>query len=465
MLKSVKRAVSMPFNEFKRRMASTDPLCMDYFVKYDGFHLVAINDPYGEVAYFTKWGTPLATGTAHSSMRHPNSGRTLRAINTYLRGLPQEDRVNPRDIERSDVKGAARQVNFEFLVMRKDLLTPGSSEWEEGKAESLQDLFHGQCVNADGTLNTVDFVYRVKIFDVIFKEAYIPMFARVEAAAYAYGQDMIATQIHTSNDLLRFLNGCEGVVAHTGSSGTSFKIKVPCPLRARIVGVQSTLTGFAGWDKILVCVENEQAHCFDAICEINLTEILTDHTRPSKGKVYANPKCVKYSPKAGTVVYELANGAQSTSAMAPTLNALYGLIGKATRLPPITSTATEAIITLQETDDAPLPNMVKCGSNRTFRLTGYEYLTQPIDIIMGVNDIWLIANNQIHLQAPSMLCLPKAGYGPAEFMSMPFTKESTLHTAAAQRLCRDRTEYYALVGLTDGPFKDLVKMEPKLFCA
>jgi hypothetical protein len=84
---------------------------------------------------------------------------------------------------------------------------------------------------------------------------------------------------------------------------------------------------------------------------------------------------------------------------------------------------------------------------------------------MGVNDIWLIANNQIHLQAPSMLCLPKAGYGPAEFMSMPFTKESTLHTAAAQRLCRDRTEYYALVGLTDGPFKDLVKMEPKLFCA
>jgi hypothetical protein len=462
MLKSVRRAVTMPFNEFKKHVATADLQCMDYFVKYDGFHLVAINDPYGGVAYFTKWGTPLATGTAHPlSARHPNSGRILRAINTHLLGLPLDDQVNPMNIERSDVKGTARQVNFEFIVMRKDLIVLGDEEWDEGKAESLQCLFHGQCINTDGTLNTVDFEYRVKIFDVVFKESYIPMFARVEAALYSYGPDMTATQIHSYSDLARFLNGREGVVAHT--AGSSFKIKVPCPIRARIVGVQSTIAGFAGWDRMLVCVENEQANCLDAICEINLTEILTDHTRPSKGKVYANPKCVKYCPKAGTVVYQLANGAQSTSAIAPTLNALYGLIGKATLLPPITSTTTEAKIMMHE--DALLPSVVKCGRNRTFGLAGYEYLTQPIDIIMGVNDIWSIAHNQLHLQAPSVLCLPKAGFGYLEFVSMPFTKESTLRIAANQRLCRDRMEYYLLVGLTDGPFQDMVKMEPKLFCA
>jgi hypothetical protein len=213
-------------------------------------------------------------------------------------------------------------------------------------------------------------------------------------------------------------------------------------------------------------VENTPTSSFDAVCEIDFTEILTDHTRPSKGKVYANPKCVKYNPVAGTVVYELASGAQSTSAIAPTLNALYGLIGKATRFPPITSTQTEAAIRIIATqEETPLPSIVRCGSNRSFGLLGYEYLTNPIDIIMGVNDIWCIANSQLHLQAPGVLCLPAAGFGPAEFTRMPYTNEQTLRAAANQRLCRDRFAYYQSVGLPDGPFKDLIPMEAKLFCA
>jgi hypothetical protein len=69
------------------------------------------------------------------------------------------------------------------------------------------------------------------------------------------------------------------------------------------------------------------------------------------------------------------------------------------------------------------------------------------------------------LQAAGVLCLPAAGFGPAEFMGMPYTNEHTLQVAAARRLCRDRNEYYKLVGLPDGPFKDLAQMAPKLFCA
>jgi len=459
MLKSINRAVTMTFSQFKQHMASTDPRCMDYFVKYDGFHLVAVNDPYGGVEYFTKWGTPLATGTTHPSMRHPNSGRTLMAINAYLRNLA--DPINPRQILRPEMHGTARQVNFEFLVMRKDLLTPGSDEWGEGKAESLHDLFHGKCVSADGSLNTVDYEYRIRIFDVTFK-ASVPKFARIEAAAEAYGEDMAATQIYSFDELVRFLNGREGVVAHTNGH-ESFKIKVPCPIRARVVGVKCTIPNFLGWDKILVCIENTQANCMDAICEIDLTEILTDYTRPSKGKVYANPRCVKYNPALGTIVYELANGGQSTSAIAPMLNALYGQIGKTLRFPPIATTSTEASIRIPPT--TPIPSIVRCGANRSFNLTGYEYVTQPIDVIMGVNDIWEIGNNQLHLQAPSVLCVPGAGFGATEFMGMPYTTENTLRLAAAQRLCRDRVEYYKLVGMPNGPFQDLKPMAAKLFCA
>ena len=464
-IKPVNRAVNMPFREFKQRMSAADPWSMDYFVKYDGFHLVSVNDPYGGVEYFTKWGTPLATGTVHPSMRHPNAGRTLRAINTYLLSLP--DRIDPQCVERDDVRGTARQVNFELVAIRNDIAAArmGSEEWMQGAAESLQDLFHGKCVNADETLNTVDYTYGIRIFDVTFKTN-IPVFARVEAAANAYGLDMTATQIFSFKELVPFLNGCEGVVAHMGGPGKKacYKIKVPCPIRARIVGVKNTLADFAGWDKILVCVENQPNECFDAVCEIDLTEILTDYTRPSKGKVYANPQCVKYSAAAGTVVYELAGGAKSTSVIAPMLNALYGLIGKATRFPPIATSTTVATIRIGDATPS-LPNVVRCGGNRSFGLAGYEYLVNPIDIIMGVNDVWSIANNQLHLQAPSVLCLPDAGYGSVEFMGMPHTTDGVLRTAATQRLCRDRVEYYKLVGLPDGPFKDLVAMAPKLFCA
>ena len=444
-LRSIGRAVTMPFGEFMQTM-STNPICMDYFVKYDGFHIVAIRDPFGGVQYLTKWGTPLATGS-----------KTLRAINAYLNGLPYDERIDPRRIERSDLGGTARQVNFEFLVRRRDLLVPGSDEWEEGKAESLLDLFHGKCVAENDTLDTVAYEYGIKIFDVTFR-ADIPKFAKVEAAAEAYGQDMAATQIFSFKELVHFLNGCEGVVAHTGGT-QSFKIKVPCPVKARIVGVKCTIPNFVGWDKILVCVENTEANAFDAVYEINLTEILTDYTRPGKGKVYANPACVKYSPARGTVVYELANGKESTSAIAPTLNALYGQIGKVPRFPPITTTATEARIRVTQPNT---PSVVRCGDNRSFDLKGYEYPTKPIDIVIGVNDLWILGNGQLHLQAASMLCVP--GFGPPEFMRMPYTTERTLRTAAEQRLCRDRVEYYKLVGLADGPFEDFAPMAARLFC-
>ena len=465
MLKSVKRPMTMPFNTFKQHTVTPYGLKnMDFFVKSDGFHLVAINDPYGAVQYYTKWGTPLETGTTHPSLKHPSIGRTLRAINTHLHGLPDEDRVDPLRIERSDLQRdqSARQVNFEFVVYRKNLLAAASEEWEEGKAESLQDLFHGKCVNADETLNTVNYEYRIKIFDVSFTSN-IPVFARVEAAAGYYGLDNVATQIFGFGDLIKYLNGCEGVVAHEGGPGKKecFKIKIPCPVRARILGVQNTIDEFAGWNKILIGVENTANQSFSAISEIDLTDILTDYTRPSKGKVYANSKCVKYSPVAGTVVYELSNGAQSTSAIAPTLNALYGLIGRATRFHPVTLTTTMA--TIRTVGDNH--TTVTRSGNRSFKLAGYEFLTNPPDIIMGVNDIWEIDHNQIHLQASNILCLPAAGFGPAEFMDMPRTDENTLHIAATQRLCRDRTGYYKLVGMTSGPFDGLVPMDHKRFCA
>jgi hypothetical protein len=253
------------------------------------------------------------------------------------------------------------------------------------------------------------------------------------------------------------------VVAHEGGPGKKecFKIKIPCPVRARILGVQNTIDEFAGWNKILVGVENAATQSFSAICEIDLTEILTDYTRPSKGKVYANPKCVKYSPVAGTVVYELANGAKSTSAIAPTLNALYGVIGKATRFHPVTLTTTVA--TIRTIGDNPAT--VTRSGNRSFKLADYEFLPNPPDIIMGVNDIWEIDHNQIHLQAANILCIPNVGFGPTEFMDMPRTDENTLLMAATQRLCRDRVEYYKLVGMTSGPFDGLVPMDPKRFCA
>jgi len=456
MLRAIDRAVTMTFTQFKQHMVSKDMRCMDYFVKYDGFHLVAITNAYGSVEYFTKWDTPLATGTTHASMRR--GSRTLRAINTYLQSL--EDRVSPCNIEVQGVRGTARQVNFEFIAMRRDLATDMEEEWMEGKAESLQDLFQGKCVNADGTLNTVDYEYRVRIFDVYFKSD-VPTFAKVEAAAEAYGQDMAATQIFSFKELVHFLNGCEGVVAHGQGKAEVFKIKVPCPVRARILGVKCTLQDFAGWDKLLVCVENTHDNCMEAVYEIDWTEILTDFTRPSKGKVYANPRCVKHSPAAGTVVYELAKGKISNSAIAPTLNALYGQIGKMIRFPPIATTATEASIRVTST----IPSIVRCAGNRSFNLTGYEYLTTPVDVIMGVNDVWEIDNNQLHLQAASVLCVPGAGFGPAEFMGMPFTAKHTLHTAAAQRLCRDRVEYYKLVGVPHDPFHDLEPMDAKLFCS
>jgi hypothetical protein len=402
------------------------------------------------VRYFTKQGIPLDECTS----------KMLKAINKYLHDMPDEERVDPLRIERLDMRSPSRQVHFEFRCMRKEE-EECSEEWDEGAAESLQDLFQGKCLTKDGDLDTENYVYPIKIFDALFTGK-APAFARIEAARNYYDLDMTATQIFDFTDLVHFLNGCEGVVAQMGGSGKekAFKIKVPCPIRAKIVGVQNTIgESFAGWDKILVCVERDagdQRSCFIAVCEINLNEIFTDHTRPSKGKVYANPKCVKRS-KEGTVVYELANGAESTSAIVPMLNALYGLIGDLCA-PSASSTSTAATIQRGATK-------VLCGSNRTFNLTGYEYLSQPVDVIMGVNDIWPIANGQFHLQASSVLCLPGAGFGPAEFMDMPPTNGHTLRTAAERRLCRDRIQYYTLVGMKHGPFHDLPAMNNALFCA
>jgi hypothetical protein len=47
---------------------------------------------------------------------------------------------------------------------------------------------------------------------------------------------------------------------------------------------------------------------------------------------------------------------------------------------------------------------------------------------------------------------------------MPPTNEHTLRTAAERRLCRDRIQYYALVGMKHGPFHDLPAMNNALFC-
>jgi len=461
MLLSHTRATTLAFNVFKHKAATGELEGMDYTVKYDGFHIIGINSAYGAVSYFTKQGIPLDGCTS----------RMLKAINTYLHGLSDEDRVDPMRIKRDDIRKPARQVHFEFGCMRKGDSIGIATEWEEGAAESLQDLFQRKCLAADGSLDTENYVYPIKIFDALFTTN-APAFARIEAAMNYYGPEMTATQIYNSADLVHFLNGCEGVVAHMGRSGKekAFKIKVPCPVRAKIVGVQNTIgESFAGWDKILVCVERDggdQRRRFIAVSEINLNEIFTDHTRPAKGKVYANPKCVKRSPAKGTVVYELANGGESTSAIVPMLNALYGLIGKADLYTPVDSTSTVATIPPgPQQQDYGTPATVLCGSNRTFNLTGYTYLFKPIDVVMGVNDIWLIANNQFHLQAPSVLCLPGAGFGPAEFMDMPPTNEHTLRTAAEQRLCRDRNQYYTLVGMPHSPFHDLPAMKNALFCA
>jgi hypothetical protein len=455
------RPLTLPFHDFKQQFQKNP---RDYFCKSDGFHIFAKADPYGKVLYTTKAGTPLATGTTCPYIKHPSCGKILRAINSYLESLPDEDRVDPQRVERLDVRkgGVAYQVHFEFCCVRKSLISVGGG----GVSECLQDLFHGKCLNADGTLNTIDYEYPIKIFDALFK-ANVPIFARVEAVANYYGPEMTANQIFNFKELLEVLNGFEGVVAHeVHSSGSGFrkdkclKIKVPCPIAAEVVGVQNTLGGdFQGWNKILVCVRSKD--CFMAVFEIDLTEILTDHTRPSKGKVYANPKCVKHCPVKGTVVYELANGAKSTSAIAPMLNALYGLIGKSVILPAIKSSSTEAKIRVVD----GVPSTVLCGRNRSFSLSGYDFLAKPFRVVMGVNDIWLLANDELHLQAASVLCLPAVGFGPAEYMDMPPTNEATLRVAAEQRLCRNRVEYYELVGMENGPFHGLAEMKDALFCA
>lgn len=527
MLRPHTRATTLTFHDFKRRLACGTLRSMDYFVKYDGFHLVAVNDfaAGGGVSYFTKWGTSLETGvrapsSASSSSSWPalavapgedpllpamgggRGSRLLRAINAYLHGLPDEDRVVPARIERPDAgcgrgstPAAAQQVNFEFCCARKRGKTMGreadhEDEIEEGKAECLQDLFQGKCLNPDGrTLNVEDYEYRIRIFDCAFKRR-MPLYARVEAAACCYGEDMAARQLFSREELVRCLNGHEGVVAKEGRTGDGtgrwgakeegegrlFKIKVPCPVRAKIVGVRNTLGGeFIGWDKLLVCIEKrteggangDDAHpastripgrrCFVAICEIDLTDIFTDHTRPSRGKVFAHPKCVKRGNPNGegaTIVYELADSSkQSSSAIAPMLNAVFGLVGRAARFPPVSHPHSPYTAEIRTVGGI---STVSCGRNRSFKLSdGYEYLTEPIDIIMGVNDIWPIASDEFHLQAPTVLCVPAAGYGPGEFALMPPTDERTLREAAERRLCRDRVEYYRLVGMPTGPFDDL----------
>ena len=447
------RPVSFPFHDFKSQI---DKKPMEFTKKVDGFHMIAMADPYGKVVNATKSGIILPGGT---------TCRVLKAIDSYLVGLPDEDRVDPARVERYDEGGlVAFQVHFEFGCVRKDA--------GESAPESLQDLFHGKCLNADGSLNVVDYEYPIKIFDALFK-ARVPYFARLEAVFRYYGESMTVERIFSFEELVKVLNTSEGVVGYRvyGNAsgfekGEFSKIKVPCPVSGFIVGVQNTLgCDFVGWNKFLFCVQGRE--CALAICEIDMTQPLTDPSRPSKGKVYANPKCVKYSPEKGTVVYELKNGVKSTSALAPLLNALYGLIGKSMKFPAVNGSSTEAKIRVVE----GFPSTVHCGRNRSFSLSGYEFLTNPIPAIMGTNDIWALKNKlhpgaaELHLQAASVLCLPGAGYGPAEFMDLPPTNEDTLRIAAEQRLCRDRVKYYEFVGMETGPFHGLSEMPNALFCA
>jgi len=383
--------------------------------KHDGFHIKSK----GDGVYRTKNDKPL-------------TGPVLGAILKFLLAWKGEDGdyfIDPKFVKLSGRKHA-KELCFEFVCKTLD-----------GK-EALMDLYLGRCVDkSTGCLDTANYKYEVRIFDALLTDNLRYDYV-YHAIMEAYGPDHTVERLWCDDELTTTLNTTEGIVIHEYDTKKrcdhAVKIKVPLPIKLFIIGVRCTIPEFEGWNEILYCTED-----YNVIYKTDYTDIFTDYTRCSKGKVFVNMHSVKSDSKG--IVH-----CTSSSVLQPILDALFVEISKTLKLEPISSTPTEA----QIRTDTGVKN-VRCGSNRSFKLEPDTlYLRTPIPVVLGTNDIWRMP--EIHLQATSILAV--GDYDPDNLI-MPMTSEHLLRTIPT----RDRIAAYEMLSVGRSPFEGMARMGTEFF--
>jgi hypothetical protein len=379
-------------------------------------------------------------------------GPMLKAIERYLLAQKNMDGdyiFDPYHIVIDNIKKGGRAtkalcMHLEFTVNVK------------GK-ESLQPLFLRECLTKDGTLDVENYTYNTRIFDATFyKDNAIPYYNTHHAILEAFGTDMTIMRIDNFDELMHTLNTAEGVVSYEidrdNSTNIARKIKAYIPVKGKIAGVYSSITKekcgieFKAWDVILFCIECDDG-TLKAVYEIRFTDIFTDYRRVKEGKVFVNPHSIWIDDTKRV-------RCKSRTVIQPMLDALFIAI----------SSRKMEKSKYVFRNEVRTKMTIKFGENRSFKPNpDMLFLAEPIEIVLGVNDIWRLPVNErrrepdIHLQAPSIMAFE--GYDPDDLLSMPMTTEHLLHTVPT----RDRIRAYEMLGVAHGPFDGIVRMRDALF--
>ena len=418
-----------------------------YFIKRDGFRL---NEElaHGGLLDTSKRGLEiLITDTPHTYME---------AVLLYKQ--THFPLLTPYNIKWGG-KRIVRKICFEFVATRK-----GSSH------DCLQAQFHKECLDpSTGKLNEEDFTYSLVIIDIVVNKGnWIPRyFKRMDAVRESLidlfaGTDVDYTQflpeeVSAPEDIMQALLTEEGLVMHRSDKSTR-KIKLPKVLtKMRVIAVGNALKGFHGFTHFLMGVPDEEGgDSWRVIHAFDWTPLFADYTRAKEGRSFINQHSVR-------VVDGLVT-CDSRSTLQPMVNALFRAVSGVPRLPPMSVTKTTAKARFHSG-----PVVYKCGINRSFSLLpegcehwehGFEYLTKPVDVILGAGEVWLLHNSEIHFQPAWLLAVYGQAFGhPAYKEIAHYTPLSTIRDFALNRW--DVHTMYARVGMVSDPFLGMEKE----FCA
>ena len=425
----------------------------EYVRKYDGFHL-KIERAHGGVSYtvennLTTRIIALYTSNGDFPIRITDTpSNIMEAIVLHMNThFPQ---ISPKNIMWRGKRPVWR-ISVEFVAKKKN--SPHAY---------LKGLYLKECVDPlTGKLNEKDFTYHPTLFDFrLNPKGHEPeYFARMETIRESLeevysGSDVAYTeflpiQSKSASEIIGDLLDEEGLVVHRMDRSVR-KVKLPkVIMKTRIVAVATSISDFMGFTHFLFAVPESKTQ-WRVIHAFNWMPLFEDYTRVKQGRAFINQHSVK--------IVDGHLTCNSSSSLGPMVDSVFHAVSRAKRFPPMSIAKTSAVARF--VDEGPIT--YKCGMNRSFSFLDaeYQFLANPVDVILGAGELWELQGEEIHLQPAWLLAVYGESFGhPAYKEIKDYTQIDTLVQFARTRL--DPRAMYAQVGMTKGPF---LGMEEE-FCA
>jgi hypothetical protein len=451
--KNMQRPLGYAFDQFLIDGCKGKIQPSEYVHKKDGFHL-KIERAHGGV-FNTAEGilatriTRLYTSNGDFPIQITDKpSNVMEAIVWHM--ITRFPLIGPDNIKWHGTRPVWR-ISVEFVAKKKD--SPHAY---------LKGLYLKECIDPQtGMLNETDFTYHPTLFDFRLnpkgnEPGYIQRAETIrESLEEIYlGSDVefaefLPISSKSASEIIGALLDEEGLVVHHMDRSVR-KVKLPkVVMKARIVAAANDIDGFMGFTHFLIAVP-ESPKQWRVIHAWNWKPLFVDYNRIKQHRAFVNQHSVKIVSGRLTCT--------SSSTLCSMVDAVFHAVSKAKCFPPMSITKTSAVARF--VDEGPIT--YKCGVNRSFSFldAGYQFLADPVDVILGAGELWELQGAEIHLQPAWLLAVYGESFGhPAYKEIQKYTPLDTLVHFARTRL--DPHSMYAHVGMTKGPF---LGMEEE-FCA